>query len=113
MSGEIYDNHLIVSLENEKEQHCIAVDLKTMEVIENKLTIQDEDGSVFSVPIMDETADYFLVLCGFEYVPTVQYGGGNEYAFDEYVEVFKLIKKADYWKSEPKYIDMKDNVFKS
>jgi len=113
LSGGIYDNRLVASLENEDRLYNIYIDVKTNTVIHNTLQYTDEGNEACDVMIFEETEKYFFVMLDRAYIPTVQTDNGETYRFDECVEIFMLITKEDFWSSIPNYISFNDMVYNS
>ncbi len=113
IAGAVYDNHILISLEDEQtDESYVTVDLDTGAVQQMTL-FSDENGKHNSVQIYSEFADGFMVYLGETGVPATDYApDGTPYETTLWIHHFVRISKQDYWANRPNYLEFDDLVLK-
>lgn len=111
--GNLIDNHLCLALwsgEDAESFWSCAIDLITHELSE--LTLTYKDGVMINpVAVYGENNQYFLVETGKVYFTEQVTIDGNLAKASRDELMFSLIRKEDYWNSNPEYIEFADNVY--
>ena len=106
LSGDLFDEHILYSLENDSESHRMFLDLKDYSV--GEIVVNDCGAPVY---IFEETEKGFVLCTGYAYYKQSETINGVQYDYEEYTDIYKYISKKDFWAGSTNFVSYADMVY--